>query len=100
MYIRVLKVHTAYFNAEGILVTAPVMCATHYLKTNLLLDSLSNFPTDLLSLAIWNGGVDILRNYMYVCYFILPDKLLTMLSLVRLNRLIRAYKLVRIYTQL
>ncbi|XP_065903305.1 uncharacterized protein [Dysidea avara] len=76
----VLKVHTAYFNAEGILVTAPVMCAIHYLKTNLLLDFLGNCPTELLSLAIWNG-----------------DELLTMLSLVRLNRLIRAYKLILIF---
>jgi len=58
--VRVLKAHTAYFNTEGILVTAPVMCATHYLKTNLLLDFLGNCPTELLSLMIWNGGVDML----------------------------------------
>jgi len=57
-HLRVLKAHTAYFNTEGILVTAPVMCATHYLKTNLLLDFLANCPTELLSLIIWNGGQD------------------------------------------
>ena len=74
--------------------TAPVMCAIHYLKTNLLLDFLGNCPTELLSLAIWNGGVNVFY-IMYEISFFYLDELLTMLSLVRLNRLIRAYKLVR-----
>ena len=54
--LRFLKLYTAYFNAEGILVTAPIKCTVNYFKTNFLLDMLSNFPTEIFSLAIWNGG--------------------------------------------
>ena len=30
--IRLLKVHTAYYTSDGILVTQPLSCAKHYIK--------------------------------------------------------------------
>lgn len=72
MFLRFIKLHTAYFNAEGILVTAPVKCAVNYFKTNFLLDLISNFPTELISLAIWNGGQCMLMRelvYHFVVMF-------------------------------
>ena len=93
---RFLKFHTAYFNVEGILVTTPVKCAINYLRTNFLLDLLCNFPTEIISLAIWNGGQHNENISVTLLIYAYTDNLLPMLSLIRLNRLVRAYKLVRI----
>ena len=64
MFVRFLKLHTAYFNAEGILVTAPVKCAVNYFNTNFFIDLICNFPTEVISLAIWNGGQWILLTHV------------------------------------
>ena len=29
---RIVKLHTAYFNEEGVLITQPLECAKHYFK--------------------------------------------------------------------
>ena len=47
-----LGFHTAYYNKEGVLITNPLMCAKHYLKTNFLYEFLANIlPTDIFAFA-------------------------------------------------
>ena len=47
-----LGFHTAYYNEEGVLVTNPLMCAKHYLRTNFIFEFLANIlPTDIFAFA-------------------------------------------------
>ena len=46
-----LRIHTAYYNDEGVLITNPLMCAKHYFKTNFIFDVIANLlPIDLFAL--------------------------------------------------
>lgn len=47
-----LGFHTAYYNEEGVMITNPLMCAKHYLKTNFIYELFANIlPTDIFALA-------------------------------------------------
>ena len=50
-----LGLHTAYYNEEGVLITNPLMCAKHYVKSNFVYEFLANvLPTDIFAL-VGNG---------------------------------------------
>ena len=62
-----LRIHTAYYNDEGVLITNPLMCAKHYFKTNFIYDVIANLlPTDIFALASKGTYFVILRLYYIV----------------------------------
>ena len=60
-----LGFHTAYYNKEGVMITNPLMCAKHYVKTNFLYEFLANvLPTDVFAF-ISKGMILYLFAVMY-----------------------------------
>ena len=74
----VFKFHTGYFDKQQHMVTHPAHCAANYLKGNFVLDILANFPTEFFLPVISIFGA---TSYMKI------------LALLRMNRLIRIYKI-------
>ena len=74
----ILKLHTAYFDRNQHLISHPAHCAMNYFKGNFIIDLLANFPTELALPVISLWG---LSSYLKI------------LALLRMNRLIRIYKI-------
>lgn len=73
-----LKFHTGYYTPDGILVTKPLACAKHYLKTNFRYDLLAFFPFELVAVAAWPGPIEGVTR---------------VISLARVSKMIRIYRL-------
>jgi len=83
-----VKIHTAYYNDDGVLITQPVACALHYFRyvqlcltitlefigcifcrTNFFLDMVSGFPTDIVILLSWAHNIgEISYSVLHMTY--------------------------------
>ena len=63
-YYSFCRIHTAYYNDEGVLITNPLMCAKHYFMTNFIYDFIAEMlPTDVFAFA----SEGMFHVYYYVC---------------------------------
>jgi hypothetical protein len=88
----VFNFRTAYFDAEGVLVTNPWRVALRYLKTWFTLDFLATFPYDVIIISAIEGDAEVDRASVLR----LP-RLIRLARLIRLVRLLRLFRLTRIF---
>lgn len=91
-FIRYLKFHLAYYNEFAVLVHEPLSCARNYIRSNFILDSISSLPLEVfVAIAESEHGKSIIQLALLSYRRFVA---LATLALLRLNRLVKIYKLV------